>query len=73
MIFFLTVGWVFDIEFNMLEKCIANVALSSPQVIEELNLKNSLLSSEKEELNTLIIEQAQQLTGTWTFVLNISS
>uniref|UniRef100_A0A3P8W035 G protein subunit beta 5 n=1 Tax=Cynoglossus semilaevis TaxID=244447 RepID=A0A3P8W035_CYNSE len=31
-------------------------------VIEELNLKNSLLSSEKEELNTLIIEQDQQLT-----------
>lgn len=57
----------------MLEKCIANVALSSPQYIEELNLKNSLLSSEKEELNTLIIEQDQQLTGTWTFVLNISS
>ncbi|XP_059191522.1 unconventional myosin-Va-like [Centropristis striata] len=33
------------------------------QVVEDLNMKNSLLSSEKDELNKLIQEQAHQLTG----------
>ncbi|XP_073327527.1 unconventional myosin-Va-like [Pagrus major] len=32
------------------------------QVVEELNMKNSLLNSEKDELNKVILEQAQQLT-----------
>ncbi|XP_022611603.1 unconventional myosin-Va-like [Seriola dumerili] len=32
------------------------------QVVEELNTKNSLLNSEKDELNILILEQAKQLT-----------
>nr|XP_033490156.1 unconventional myosin-Va-like [Epinephelus lanceolatus] len=32
------------------------------QVVEELNMKNSLLNSEKDELNKLILEQADHLT-----------
>ncbi|XP_035498250.1 unconventional myosin-Va isoform X2 [Scophthalmus maximus] len=40
------------------------------QMVEELNMKNSLLSSEKEEMNTLIIEQAQKLTEIKTNVEN---
>uniref|UniRef100_A0A3B4VE94 Unconventional myosin-Va-like n=1 Tax=Seriola dumerili TaxID=41447 RepID=A0A3B4VE94_SERDU len=36
--------------------------LSHNQVVEELNTKNSLLNSEKDELNILILEQAKQLT-----------
>ncbi|KAK2842399.1 hypothetical protein Q5P01_012599 [Channa striata] len=32
------------------------------QVVEELNMKNTLLNTEKEELNTLILEQAKHLT-----------
>uniref|UniRef100_A0A671VPV9 Myosin VAb n=1 Tax=Sparus aurata TaxID=8175 RepID=A0A671VPV9_SPAAU len=32
------------------------------KVVEELNMKNSLLNSEKDELNKVILEQAQQLT-----------
>ncbi|XP_034032086.1 unconventional myosin-Va-like isoform X2 [Thalassophryne amazonica] len=32
------------------------------KVVEELNMKNSLLTSEKDDLNKLIQEQAQQLT-----------
>uniref|UniRef100_A0A3P8W223 G protein subunit beta 5 n=1 Tax=Cynoglossus semilaevis TaxID=244447 RepID=A0A3P8W223_CYNSE len=36
--------------------------MEQTQQVGNLNLKNSLLSSEKEELNTLIIEQDQQLT-----------
>lgn len=42
-------------------------------MVEELNMKNSLLSSEKEEMNTLIIEQAQKLTGTKQFTTNLYS
>lgn len=33
------------------------------QVIEDLNKKNSLLNSEKDELNKLILEHSQQLSG----------
>ncbi|XP_044050300.1 unconventional myosin-Va-like isoform X2 [Siniperca chuatsi] len=40
------------------------------QVVEELNMKNSLLSSEKDELNKLILEQAQQLTEIKTNIEN---
>ncbi|XP_058500889.1 unconventional myosin-Va-like [Solea solea] len=36
------------------------------QVIEDLNMNNSLLSSEKDELNTQILEQAQKLTEVTT-------
>ncbi|CAK6961537.1 unconventional myosin-Va-like [Scomber scombrus] len=36
------------------------------QVVEELNMKNSLLNNEKDELNKLIMEQTQQLTETKT-------
>uniref|UniRef100_A0A8C4HSV0 Myosin VAb n=1 Tax=Dicentrarchus labrax TaxID=13489 RepID=A0A8C4HSV0_DICLA len=36
------------------------------KVVEELNMKNSLLNSEKDELNKLILEQAQQLTDVET-------
>ncbi|XP_070686201.1 unconventional myosin-Va-like [Pempheris klunzingeri] len=32
------------------------------QVVEELNMRNNLLNSEKDELNKLILDQAQQLT-----------
>ncbi|TKS73569.1 Unconventional myosin-Va [Collichthys lucidus] len=32
------------------------------QVVKELNMKNSLLNSEKDELNKLILEQTQQIT-----------
>lgn len=34
------------------------------QVIEELNMKNSLLNSKKDELNNQILEQAKKLSGT---------
>ncbi|XP_039989596.1 unconventional myosin-Va-like [Xiphias gladius] len=40
------------------------------QVVEELNMKNSLLNREKDELNTLILEQAQQLTEIKTNIEN---
>ncbi|XP_069384282.1 unconventional myosin-Va-like isoform X1 [Paralichthys olivaceus] len=40
------------------------------QVVEELNMKNSLLNSEKDELNTLVVEQAQKLTEIKTNVEN---
>lgn len=40
------------------------------QVVEELNMKNSLLSSEKDELNKLILDQAQLLTDIKTNVMN---
>ncbi|XP_071352563.1 unconventional myosin-Va-like isoform X2 [Trachinotus anak] len=40
------------------------------QVVEELNMKNSLLSSEKDELNTVILEQVRQLTEIKTNVEN---
>lgn len=50
-----------------------DLAFSHNQVVEELNMKNSLLNREKDELNTLILEQAQQLTGTEQFTLNIYS
>nr|XP_061812893.1 unconventional myosin-Va-like [Nerophis lumbriciformis] len=33
------------------------------QVVQELNMKNSLLNDDKENLNKLILEQKQQLTG----------
>ncbi|XP_040893941.1 unconventional myosin-Va-like isoform X1 [Toxotes jaculatrix] len=32
------------------------------QVVEELNMKNSLLNNKKDELNTIILEQAQRLS-----------
>lgn len=32
--------------------------------MEELNIKNSLLNSEKDELNNQILEQAKKLSGT---------
>ncbi|KAM9854202.1 unconventional myosin-Va-like [Aulostomus maculatus] len=40
------------------------------QVVDELNMKNSLLSNEKDDLNKLILEQTQQLTGIKTNVQN---
>nr|XP_020479837.1 unconventional myosin-Va-like [Monopterus albus] len=40
------------------------------QVIEELNMKNSLLNTEKDQLNTVILEQAQQLTEIKTKIEN---
>nr|XP_046249242.1 unconventional myosin-Va-like [Scatophagus argus] len=40
------------------------------QVVEELNRKNSLLNSEKDELNKLILEQTQQLTDIKTNIEN---
>lgn len=46
-------------------------ASSQNQVIEELNMKNSLLNSEKDELNKLLLEQTQQLTGTGEFISNL--
>lgn len=42
------------------------------QVVEELNMKNSLLNSEKDELNKVILEQAQQLTG-WQLSSHLDS
>lgn len=48
-------------------------ASSQNQVIEELNMKNSLLNSKKDDLNKLILEQAQQLTGTEQFTSNLHS
>ncbi|KAM9352451.1 unconventional myosin-Va-like [Symphorus nematophorus] len=44
--------------------------VQTQQVIEELNMKNSLLNSEKDELNKLILEQAQQLKDTKTNIEN---
>ncbi|KAI3370674.1 hypothetical protein L3Q82_007236 [Scortum barcoo] len=40
------------------------------QVVEELNMKNSLLNSEKDELSKVIQEQAQQLTEIKTNIEN---
>ncbi|TMS04995.1 Unconventional myosin-Va [Larimichthys crocea] len=40
------------------------------QVVEELNMKNSLLNSEKDELNKLILEQTQQITDVKTNIEN---
>ncbi|XP_031715429.1 unconventional myosin-Va-like isoform X1 [Anarrhichthys ocellatus] len=40
------------------------------QVVEDLNMKNSLLNSEKDELNKQILEQADQLTDIKTNVEN---
>ncbi|KAF3688717.1 Unconventional myosin-Va Dilute myosin heavy chain [Channa argus] len=40
------------------------------QVVKELNMKNTLLNTEKEELNTLILEQAKQLTEIKTNIEN---
>ncbi|KAM7414758.1 hypothetical protein PAMA_019528 [Pampus argenteus] len=40
------------------------------QVVEELNMKNSLLNNEKDELNKLILEQTQQLAETKTNMEN---
>ena len=36
-------------------------------------MKNSLLNSEKDELNTLFVEQTQKLTGTEQLTLNLYS
>lgn len=36
-------------------------------------MKNSLLNNEKDELNKLIMEQTQQLTGTEQFTSNLHS
>ncbi|XP_070827541.1 unconventional myosin-Va-like [Chaetodon trifascialis] len=41
------------------------------QVVEELNMKNSLLNKDKDEMNKLILEQAQQLSDVKTNVENI--
>uniref|UniRef100_A0A8C9YAM2 Myosin VAb n=1 Tax=Sander lucioperca TaxID=283035 RepID=A0A8C9YAM2_SANLU len=40
------------------------------QMVEDLNMKNSLLNNEKDELNKLILEQAHQLTDIKTYVEN---
>ncbi|XP_034735918.1 unconventional myosin-Va-like isoform X2 [Etheostoma cragini] len=40
------------------------------QVVAALNMENSLLNSEKDELNKLILEQAHQLTDIKTYVEN---
>ncbi|XP_063758462.1 unconventional myosin-Va-like isoform X2 [Eleginops maclovinus] len=40
------------------------------QVVEDLNMKNTLLNSEKDELNQIILEQASQLTEIKTNVEN---
>lgn len=34
-------------------------------------MKNSLLNNENDELNKLILEQTQQLTGTGEFISNL--
>lgn len=44
---------------------------SHNQVVEDLNMKNTSLSTEKDELKTLILEQAQELSGTEEFVFII--
>ncbi|XP_041794286.1 unconventional myosin-Va-like isoform X2 [Chelmon rostratus] len=41
------------------------------QVVEELNMKNGLLNSEKDEMSKIILEQAQQLTDVKTNIENI--
>uniref|UniRef100_UPI0037E8C178 unconventional myosin-Va-like isoform X2 n=1 Tax=Semicossyphus pulcher TaxID=241346 RepID=UPI0037E8C178 len=49
-------------EKDVLEEQTKVYTEQTQQVVEELNTKNSLLNSEKDELNKLILEQAQQLT-----------
>lgn len=39
-------------------------ASSHNQVVEELNMKNTLLNTERDELTTVILEQSKQMTGT---------
>uniref|UniRef100_A0A673BZT1 Myosin VAb n=1 Tax=Sphaeramia orbicularis TaxID=375764 RepID=A0A673BZT1_9TELE len=42
---------------------------TTQEMVEELNMKNSLLNNEKDELNKLILEQTQQLTEIKTNVV----
>uniref|UniRef100_A0A7N8X613 Myosin VA n=1 Tax=Mastacembelus armatus TaxID=205130 RepID=A0A7N8X613_9TELE len=62
-----------ELENTLSEKEAHNSASPCNQEVEELNMKNNMLSTEKNELNTLILEQAQQLTGTEQFTLNFYS
>ncbi|XP_026221409.1 unconventional myosin-Va-like [Anabas testudineus] len=40
------------------------------QVVEELNMKNTLLNTERDELNTVILEQSKQMTEITTNIEN---
>uniref|UniRef100_A0A3Q3KQ43 Myosin VA n=1 Tax=Mastacembelus armatus TaxID=205130 RepID=A0A3Q3KQ43_9TELE len=56
-----------ELENTLSEK---EVKFSLFHIVEELNMKNNMLSTEKNELNTLILEQAQQLTEIKTNIDN---